>query len=380
VDVFCHVIDNYGDAAVCWRVARQLAREHAARVTLWIDHLAPLHKIVRGVDAHHDTQEVEGVLLRKWVEPFPPLAEVPDAVLEGFGCRIPDAYVAAMLKKTPLPAWINLEYLSAEQWVETCHGRYSPHAFTSLKKYFYFPGFTAGTGGLIREHGLLTSRRHFRRAAANADAFLRALGVGERDLNSDRVSLFCYPSAPVDSLFSAWCDAHDPVLCLVPEGVAEDTVSAFIRRPVRAGERETRGALTVQVLPMLPQDDYDRLLWSCHLNFVRGEDSFVRAQWAASPFVWHLYPQEVAARHAKLEAFLQRYLAGFPADMHAPIRDFSLSWNGIRPGNITAASWYGVRKLMREWGKCAEEWEETLTARGDFTSDLFEFINALLIQ
>ena len=40
-DVFCRVVDNYGDAAVCWRLARQLADEHGARVRLWIDLLAP---------------------------------------------------------------------------------------------------------------------------------------------------------------------------------------------------------------------------------------------------------------------------------------------------------------------------------------------------
>jgi hypothetical protein len=41
-DVHCRVIDNYGDAGVCWRLSRQLAAEHALDVTLWIDRLATL--------------------------------------------------------------------------------------------------------------------------------------------------------------------------------------------------------------------------------------------------------------------------------------------------------------------------------------------------
>ncbi|HET9045379.1 MAG TPA: elongation factor P maturation arginine rhamnosyltransferase EarP, partial [Casimicrobiaceae bacterium] len=36
-DVFCKVVDNFGDAGVCWRLARQLVAEHDLAVTLWID-------------------------------------------------------------------------------------------------------------------------------------------------------------------------------------------------------------------------------------------------------------------------------------------------------------------------------------------------------
>ena len=37
IDLFCRVIDNWGDAGVCWRLARQLVRERGAQVRLWID-------------------------------------------------------------------------------------------------------------------------------------------------------------------------------------------------------------------------------------------------------------------------------------------------------------------------------------------------------
>ena len=36
-DVFCRVIDNFGDIGVCWRLARQLAGDFALHVRLWVD-------------------------------------------------------------------------------------------------------------------------------------------------------------------------------------------------------------------------------------------------------------------------------------------------------------------------------------------------------
>ena len=99
--------------------------------------------------------------------------------------------------------------------------------------------------------------------------------------------------------------------CLVPEGVAPGAVDGLPRRRSAApGAAATRGALTVRVLPFVAQPDYDKLLWACDFNFVRGEDSFVRAQWAGKPFVWHIYPQDENLHHVKLRAFLQRYAAG----------------------------------------------------------------------
>jgi hypothetical protein len=41
-EIFCRVVDNFGDAGVCWRVARQLAREHGFAVRLWIDRVETL--------------------------------------------------------------------------------------------------------------------------------------------------------------------------------------------------------------------------------------------------------------------------------------------------------------------------------------------------
>ena len=59
------------------------------------------------------------------------LPEEPgDVVIEAFGCEIPEAFIAAIAQKTnehkSRLVWINLEYLSAESYVERCHALPSP--------------------------------------------------------------------------------------------------------------------------------------------------------------------------------------------------------------------------------------------------------------
>ena len=159
-DIFCTVIDNFGDAGVCWRLARQLAAEYELQVCLWIDDLRALQRLWPEVSAESAEQVVAGVVIRQWRVPFAPV-EAADVVIEAFACTLPESYVAAMERRAQLPAWINLEYLSAEPWVADCHGLASLQAHTALKKYFFFPGFTAGTGGVLGERDLQAQRLAF---------------------------------------------------------------------------------------------------------------------------------------------------------------------------------------------------------------------------
>jgi uncharacterized repeat protein (TIGR03837 family) len=103
-------------------------------------------------------------------------------------------------------------------------------------------------------------------------------------------------------------------------------------------------------LPWLSQPDYDRLLWSCDLNFVRGEDSFVRAQWAGVPFVWQIYPQHDGVHAAKLDAFLDRMLDGAGLAAATALRRLWRAWNGLGDAAQVhlpaAAPW---RELVLRW-------------------------------
>lgn len=302
-DIFCRVVDNHGDLGVCWRLARDLHARGVA-VRLWVDDASALAWMAS--DASHGEP---GLTVFDWHAPVQPPGDV---VIEAFGCDPPAAFVEAMACRTPPPRWINLEYLSAEAWVERAHGLPSPQGSgpgRGLVKRFHFPGYTPATGGLLREPGLVEARRAFDRGP-----WLAAHGwtpaPGER-----LVSLFCYPQAPIDALPAAL--GGQSTLLLLCGGVREPG------RPWPAGLRCVR-------VPWLAQDDYDRLLWSCDLNFVRGEDSAVRALWAGAPFVWQLYPQDDGVHALKLAAFAERFGASGVPGLVAVWR----RWNGLEAGPL----------------------------------------------
>lgn len=378
LDLFCQVIDNFGDAGVCWRLARQLSVEYGFSVRLWIDKLAVLQKICPEIMPDRDEQKVSGISVLHWPQAFPSVSpdDIPDVVIEGFGARLPESYVRRMADRLRAPVWINLEYLSAESWVGESHLMASPQSWIALTKYFYFPGFADNTGGLIREAGLFAKRDEWQ---ADPHRSVRSLSPGTvKDTGRPLlVSLFCYPEAPVLSLFDLLGRCGREVVCLVPEGVVSDVLASFMQRSAQAGTRFRKGTLTVRILPMVPQADYDRLLWSCDLNFVRGEDSFVRAQWAARPFVWHIYPQENDAHRVKLDAFLDCYLAGLPATHAETVRRFWYAWNGV--GGMRCDSETGERFLeilpsLKQYG---DDWAKKLALHADLASGLVRFINTL---
>jgi uncharacterized repeat protein (TIGR03837 family) len=372
-DIFCVVVDNYGDAGIAWRLARMLAGEHGLRVRLYIDALATLARLAPAVDAARDVQQVGGIEVRAWDGPQASFsgAEPGDVVIEAFGCGLPAPYLDAMAARASKPVWINLEYLSAEKWIEDCHGLASRHPTHPLTRYFFFPGFTQASGGLLRERDLLARRDRFVADGKARAAFWRKLGVSSLG-ESFTVSLFCYADAPVASLLDVWAAGEVPILCVIPEGVAKHAIERWSTSAARQGssEQRTRGRLTLAHVPFVSQDDYDRLLWACEANFVRGEDSFVRAQWAARPLVWNVYPQAEAAHRLKLEAFVERYTAPLRPEAASAFRAFSRSWNGDGDVGLT---WKAMAEFRSELATHAKAWAASLAAQSDLATGLVKF-------
>lgn len=372
--IFCKVVDNFGDIGICWRLARQLQHERDAIVTLWVDDLASFRRICPEVDTGAVLQKVQDVTVRHWVSQdgcFAP-GEVADIVIEFFGCDLPPGYIEAMARCTPQPVWLNYEGLTAEEWVEGCHRLPSMHPRLKLTKHFFFPGFTARTGGLLCEAGLDARRRAFQQDPDAMRAFLGKLGLTEAEMVARKVSLFCYAHAPVTRQFEAWAQGGEPVACLVPEGVAVEAVREFLGGEARPGTLATRGALSVRVLPFVPQPEYDLLLWACDLNFVRGEDSWVRAQWAGRPFVWHIYPQDENLHHKKLRAFLGRYAPGLPA-----LSAFSLAWNAATAPHSWPQAWSDLDCELPQIAARAEGWRQEVLVHGDLVTKLLDFAREL---
>lgn len=386
-DIFCRVIDNYGDIGVCWRLSRQLAAEYGIAVRLVVDDIVSLQRICPAIDAGLDAQTYQRIEVRRWVEPFPDWVPA-EVVIEAFGCELPERYVAAMALSSSCPpdqiwdghfptegrgarrVWINLEYLSAEHWVEGCHGLISPHPRLPLTKYFFFPGFTAATGGLLREAGLLAQRDTLQHHPAE---WWDQLGLLCPASTETTVSLFCYDSAPVANLLDAWVSSSTPLRCLLPASKALAPVASWAGKPSLApGDRVQLGSLTLHVIPFMPQEDYDRLLWVCDCNFVRGEDSFVRAQWAARPLVWQIYPQQDNVHLTKLKAFLDRYCQGLAEDAAAALCTFHQGWNSS--GHLDWDNFWRHRKVLQAY---AAVWAGQLAQAPDLASNLVHFCKNL---
>ena len=377
-DVFCRVVDNYGDVGVSWRLARSIAREHGKRVRLWLDDMTVLAKLRPEIDPARDVQKLEQVEVARIRDPFMDF-EVADVVVETFGCDPPDAYVQAMAERAQKPRWINLEYLSAEEWVEGSHALPSPNPRLPLTKHFFFPGFTPRTGGLLREESLLRRRDEFQADAGAQAAFWRGLVGTAPEPGTLKLSLFNYADAPVEGLARACVQHPGPVWLVAPEGIA---ATALDNWQLSGKARESLNAF---VVPFMPQDRYDLLLWACDVNFVRGEDSFVRAQWACRPFVWHIYPQDDGAHWVKLAAFLSRYTAGLDRSHAAAVTALWEAWNrrgesrsqdGTKPG--LAAAWADFANRRDALRDHAGTWCERLAHRRDLAAELVDFVDNAL--
>ena len=400
-DIFCKVIDNFGDIGVSWRLAADLATR-GQRVRLWVDDASALAWM-----APAGCEDVEVLAWPAMLDPVD-LAKLDispcDVMVEAFGCDIAPEFIAYCAYKTGAtaskPLWINLEYLSAEAYVERCHTL--PSLVTSgpgsgRTKWFFYPGFTLKTGGLLRETSLEVRQQTFDRSA-----WLASHSIDLKD--TALVSLFCYEPPALKRLlrqFSRHGLDGQPVHLLIASGrpalavqAALKTLGSELNALTAAAETQRNysicdgidlqrnqnqhSLLSISYLPLLTQAGFDELLWACDLNFVRGEDSVVRAIWAGKPFVWQIYPQDDGAHSAKLEAFLNA-MAATPA-----VRSLHQLWNGSMEnhGN-TAAEAHPKAALMpvfaasvgalADWRQQVQTMRSRLMQQHDLTSSLLKF-------
>lgn len=379
-DIFCKVVDNFGDIGVCWRLCCDLAaRGHAVR--LWVDDasalvwMAPTGCLgVEVIDCSHGL-------------PKAPTLTMGDVLIDTFGCEFAIYLIAAQEVNTPAtaenstknrPVWLNLEYLTAESFAERNHTLpYTHHTGPAAgwtQRYFY-PGFNAKTGGLLREKDLAQRQTAFDRAA-----WLNSLNLGLATPTGDSVqfvSLFCYEPAALTQLLDQLANpaqGQQHTHLLVTHGRAAQAVKAIIEHKNKHEPAwNNLELLSILFIPALPQLDYDHLLWACNLNFVRGEDSLVRAIWAGKPFVWQIYPQHDDAHHHKLNAFLEM--------MEAPesLKMAHKAWNADKSESENAPetddeapSWPELDLPL--WAQSAQNLSNKLRQQDDLATNLIAFV------
>lgn len=369
-DIFCKVIDNFGDIGVCWRLAADLAAR-GERVRLWVDDGSAL--------AWMAPEGQPGVQVLPWTEALDVscLDSAPcDVLIEAFGCDAAPEFIAAYSgihsskaqKDAPKSLWINLEYLSAEPYVARNHGLtslVSSGPAAGWHKVFFYPGFTPGTGGLLREPSLL-----LRQALFDHAAWLKQQGIEWR--GETLVSLFCYEPPALAQLLDDLTHhgiQGQPVRLLVAAGRATQAVKSLLASR-RAENTDQIGLkankylpeqLSISYLPLLTQIDFDHLLWASDINFVRGEDSIVRAIWAGKPFVWQIYPQDDGAHGPKLEAFLDML------DAPPGWRAFHRVWNGLSDEQLPPLP------DASGWQQMAAKNSAQLASQPDLTTSLLEY-------
>ena len=364
IDIFCRVVDNYGDIGVCWRLARRLAaRSDCGHVRLWVDDLASFSRIAPAVDPRQTMQDVANVTVLLWQvghSAASALLEPADMVIEAFACAPPAEYIANM---SPRQLWLNLEYLSAEDWVESCHGLPSIQP-NGLRKYFFFPGFTSRTGGLLREPGLLNLRDAWQADKDAQLALLGDLGVEAAWLKrlhegASLVYVFCYPQAPLHTLHETLARQSRDTLILMARGVRPQAVATYTDNAPHIGLHEH---------DFVDQDTFDRLLWSSNLNIVRGEDSLVRAIWAGRPMIWQPYLQPEGVHLEKLDAWLER--SPYPTEVRQVIR----AWNRGESDSLALCLQNLLQSAdFQQWEASAKQWSTDLALEQDLADRLLTF-------
>ena len=282
IDIFCEVIDNYGDVGVAYRLARELKRIYPNKKLRFIINQTEELSLIKKKDnitvlTYKDINKIENSA---------------DLVIETFACNIPEMYMNIALKSSKL--MINLEYFSSENWVDDFHLQES-FLGGNLKKYFFIPGLSKKSGGIILDKEFLDRKN---KVQENREYYLKQFNINE---NYDLIiSVFSYEKN-FDNFLKTLQELDKKVLLLL---LSEKTQKNFIKY---FDNNDYYDKIKAVKLPFFTYDKYEELLALCDINLVRGEDSFVRALLLGKPFLWHIYPQDEDTHIMKLESFLEKY-------------------------------------------------------------------------
>lgn len=344
LDIFCKIIDNYGDIGFVYRFAKEyLQYRPKSKVRIFLDNLETLHTFHPSVNPKRQIQKVDNITYifysDKDTSNIDKVTPAP-FIIEAYGCDIPSSYLNHAILKSKLI--INLEYLSAEKWIEGYHLKESRLNITqksSLKKFFFMPGFSVQSGGILIEKKLHKLRTPWKK---NRIEFLTNL------LSSYQIELPNPKKSILGTLFS-YEHHFEELLGALSQLKKEVYLFVFGAKSIHSFNKLQKKYSLSKISPnhkqyqnihilycdFLVQNAFDQLLHSTDFNFVRGEDSFVRAILAAKPFVWDIYPMEEDQHFIKLNAFLDVFTPYFSDKQRFNhYRALSILYNQTKTGSI----------------------------------------------
>lgn len=337
--LFVRVVDHFGDAGIAWVLGLALAQDYGFDVTIIIDDPAPLAKIAPD---YKNTNNIN--VLTDIPATLPPA----NLIIEMLSAAAPDDYVARAAACTPTPTWIIYEYLSAEDWITDLHLKPSPHPTLNLPRTFFYPGFTADTGGLLYRE------QDFPETKPTLAAPSRSLKIG----------LFCYKNPQLPALLNAWQTGDHTIDLYVPDQAITPTITEFF------AQNPNQDPLDHHSRPFMPRDEFITYLADNDLNFVRGEESFASALLTGKPLIWHIYYQEQNAHLVKLKAFCTWFTASLAPPAAAAYTNLTLAWNGF--GDI-AAAWATFIPHLPTLAAHAQNVARTLKSHGSAAKNLVDF-------
>ena len=334
------MIDNFGDAGVCLRLCRDFSKKNY-EVRLFCNNVNILNKITNSEDASN-----RFLSLLSWSDKNMDYSP-SEVVIQAFSVRLPDNLIKKI--KTRKSTVINLEYLTAETFAEDCHKL--PSYADGFESFFFFPGFTKKTGGVVIEK-----------------SFLEKINK-TKSKESKNITLFSYENEKVKSVINSL--NKEKFILNIFEGKGLNNFNNQLKLNLSAGDEYKLNELTVRVLPMVSQDEYDSYLIDSKLNLVRGEDSIVRAMLTGNPFLWHIYPQEEDVHKDKIEALFDRMSEVCSSKKDVEIlRQLTLSYNGFSDYLDS----FDLLGFYENWKKLSKEWSEHLISLGSLTDNLITFL------
>ena len=305
IDVFCEIIDNFGDIGVVYRISKELKKIFQnVRIRIVLNRLEEFKAINKKVK-DTDYQEIDGLICvtEKYVKENIETFGVSDVFIEAFGCNVPEEYVKQAKENSKL--WINLEYLSGEKWIEDFHLCESLIDSKTLKKIFFMPGFSEKSGGVIIDSGFLERMKY---GKENRDEVFKKY-FKDFDLKDKFIgTVFSYEKNFENLLETLKNYEKETVLLLMGEKT-QKSFSEILKKNLTEdyGNIVKYGKITMIYSDFFSQEEYEEIISASDFNFTRGEDSFVRGIILGKPFMWHIYLQEEKAHMDKIKAFTERF-------------------------------------------------------------------------
>ncbi|MBW0454196.1 MAG: elongation factor P maturation arginine rhamnosyltransferase EarP [Candidatus Kinetoplastibacterium crithidii] len=359
IDIFCKIIDNYGDIGFSWRLANDLANNYNCIVRLIVDNLTTLSSINSKINSNSKYQIIDNIQILDWNSDYILEIKPAELIIETFSCKIPDEYIHKIIENRS--CWINIEYLTAESWIESCHLLPSKISKNS-NKFFFFPGFNDKTGGIILEPNLIKKRNVFQESLSTQMSFLKTLGIDDNLLKerSNKIFcyLFCYNTTPIEDIIKGFIKLNKEIV-----------IFANIGNPIlQFAKYYDHTMIKIIKIPFIDQNDFDKLLWSMDVNFVRGEDSFIRAIWSGRPMIWNIYKQKDNIHINKLDYWINIY------NPPISVKKLMYSWNKNNSNLLIKSiqESFSYENWIK-WQKHAKNWSNNLSQQSSLSFRLLKF-------